>query len=222
MANLIEMAKIQIDGLVKAAYEKAAENGELPGGATLRGSVEIPKDAANGDYACGYAMAAAREMRMAPRRIAETLAKYLDLEGSYFASCEVAGAGFMNFRLSDAWYRDVIREVETDGDGYGSSDVGHGERIMVEFVSANPTGPMTIGNARGGALGDTLASVFERAGYDVTREFYVNDAGNQIDLFGRSIEARYLQICLGEENVAFPDDGYHGDDIKELARLIRG
>ena len=220
MANLIEMAKTQIDGLVRAAYEKAAENGELPRGATLRGSVEIPKDAANGDYACGYAMVAAREMKMAPRRIAEVLAKHLNLEGSYFATCEVAGAGFMNFRLSDVWYKEVIREVEQEGDNYGSSDVGRGESIMVEFVSANPTGPMTIGNARGGALGDTLASVFERAGYDVTREFYVNDAGNQIDLFGRSIEARYLQICLGEENVEFPDDGYHGDDIKELAELI--
>ena len=220
MANLIEKAKVQIDQLVKAAYEKAAADGALPAGVTLRGSVEIPKDEANGDYACGYALAAAREMRMAPRKIAETLNQYLDLEGSYFKSCEVAGAGFMNFRLSTLWYKEVLKEVEAEGDAYGSSNIGNNQRVMVEFVSANPTGPMTIGNARGGVLGDTLASILERAGYDVTREFYVNDAGNQIDLFGKSIDARYMQICLGEENYEFPDNGYHGDDIKELAKII--
>ncbi len=220
MANLIEKAKLQIEELVKTAYEKAAEKGTLPAGAELKGGVEIPKDAAHGDYACSYAMGMAKALKTAPRKIAEALCAELDLDGSFFDGAEIAGAGFINFRLADAWYGDVLKTVEEEGGRYGDIDIGHGERVMVEFVSANPTGPMTIGNARGGVLGDTLSSVMAKAGYDVTREFYVNDAGNQVDLFGRSIEARYLQLCLGEDAVEFPEDGYHGDDIKELAKLI--
>ncbi len=220
MVNLIDSAKTQIEELLKRAYEKAAEQGVLPAGVTLKGTVEIPKDTSYGDYASSAAMAAAREARMAPVKIAQALLDNVDLEGTYFASAEVAGAGFINFRLGPKWYAQVISSVEEEGADYGRIDVGHGERVMVEFVSANPTGPMTIGNARGGVLGDTLASVLDRAGYSVSREFYVNDAGNQVDLFGRSIEARYLQICLGEDAVEFPDNGYHGDDIKELAAQI--
>ena len=220
MINVIEEAKKQISSLVKSAYGRAAEKGLLPGGAELKGTIEIPKDTAHGDYACGYAMAAARDMHMAPRKIAEALLSELELDGSYFTRAEVAGAGFINFWLADKWYGDVLAAVEREGKDYGTSDIGRGERVMVEFVSANPTGPMTIGNARGGVLGDTLAAVLEKAGYDVWREFYVNDAGNQVDLFGKSIEARYLQLCLGEDQVEFPDNGYHGDDIRELARLI--
>lgn len=220
MVNLIESAKDQIDELVKKAYSSAAEKGILPSGCQLKGSIEIPKDSANGDYACGYAMAAARDMHKAPKQIAEAIAAELDLSGSYFESVSVAGPGFINFKLSNRWYREVLEGIEKSGSRYGDIDVGHGEKVMVEFVSANPTGPMTIGNARGGVLGDTLAAILQKAGYDVWREFYVNDAGNQVDLFGKSIEARYLQLCLGEDAVEFPDNGYHGDDIKELAKMI--
>ena len=220
MASLIEMAKSQADSLLQAAYGRAVAGGRLPEGG-LRGSVEIPKDTRNGDYAANHAMAAAKSMHMAPRRVAEELLACLELEGSYFSACEIAGPGFLNFRLAPAWYAAVLNNIISEGDGYGRSDAGHGERVMVEFVSANPTGPMTIGNARGGVLGDALASVLDRAGYDVYREFYVNDAGNQVDLFGRSIEARYLQLCLGEDAVEFPDNGYHGDDIRALAAMIR-
>ena len=220
MANLIEMAKSQADSLLQAAYGRAVAGGRLPEGG-LRGSVEIPKDTRNGDYAANHAMAAAKSMHMAPRRVAEELLACLELEGSYFSACEIAGPGFLNFRLAPAWYAAVLNNIISEGDGYGRSDAGRGERVMVEFVSANPTGPMTIGNARGGVLGDALASVLDRAGYDVYREFYVNDAGNQVDLFGRSIEARYLQLCLGEDAVEFPDNGYHGDDIRALAAMIR-
>lgn len=220
MANLAEKAKNEIHSLLCASYERAAASGALPAGAEMRGSIDVPKNPEHGDYACGYAMAAAKEMKMAPRKIAEELTANLDLEGSYFSSAEIAGAGFINFRFSPKWYREVLLAVESEGERYGNIDVGAGERVMVEFVSANPTGPMTIGNARGGVLGDTLSSVLQRAGYDVTREFYVNDAGNQVDLFGKSIEARYMQICLGEDAVEFPDDGYHGDDIRELAQVI--
>ena len=220
MTNLIEAAKQQIWDLMHAAYDKAAAAGTLPAGQTLKGAVEIPKDTVYGDYACGCAMAAARDMRMAPRKIAEALVEQIDLDGTYFRECTIAGAGFINFRVSDAWYADLLKGIEADGADYGRVNDGKGEKVMVEFVSANPTGPMTIGNARGGVLGDTLATVLDFAGYNVWREFYVNDAGNQIDLFGKSIEARYLQLLYGEENVEFPDNGYHGDDIRELARLI--
>jgi arginyl-tRNA synthetase len=220
MANLIDMAKNQIDELLKAAYAKAVDAGLLPGGCELKGAVEIPRDTANGDYAATYAMAAAKQLHMAPKKIAEILTQNMDLEGSYFTSYQVAGPGFINFTLSDKWYGQVMQAVEDEKDVYGNCDIGQGKRVMVEFVSANPTGPMTIGNARGGVLGDTLASVLQKAGYNVWREFYVNNAGNQVDLFGRSVEARYLQLCLGENAVEFPDDGYHGDDIKELAKLI--
>ena len=220
MVNPMEQAKQELNSRILAAAERAAAAGELPS-AALGGGVEQPKDTANGDLAANHAMASAKVMRMAPRKIAETLVQHLDLTDSWFKSAEIAGPGFLNFRLSDKWYQDVIASVEKAGADFGRSDVGHGERVMVEFVSANPTGPMTIGNARGGVLGDALASVLDRAGYDVWREFYVNDAGNQVALFGESIEARYLQLIQGEDAVAFPDNGYHGDDIRELARLIR-
>ncbi|NMA25942.1 MAG: arginine--tRNA ligase [Clostridiales bacterium] len=220
MANLIDSAKLRIDELIHKAYKEAVSAGALPSGFIISGAVEIPRDALNGDYAATHALSAARGIKTAPRKIAEAIAGHLDLSGSYFGRFEIAGPGFINFFLSDKWYQDVLCAIEAEGADYGSSDIGRGERVMVEFVSANPTGPMTIGNARGGVLGDTLAAVLEKAGYDVWREFYVNDSGNQVELFGKSIEARYMQLCLGEENVKFPDNGYHGDDIRELARLI--
>ena len=215
--NMLQCAKQQITELIGKAYAAAAEKGELPEGVALPGSVEIPKDTANGDYAANYALAGAKAMRMPPRKVAEILVANLDLSGSWFDSVEIAGPGFMNFRLGESWYSDVIKTVVREGSDYGRSNIGEGKKLMVEFVSANPTGPMHMGNARGGVLGDALASVLEKTGYDVTREFYVNDAGNQIEKFAVSIEARCLQLLLGEDAVEFPEDGYHGDDIKELA-----
>ena len=220
MANMIQGAKDRISEILTAAYNKAVEKGELPAGAALSGSVEIPKDTANGDYAANHAMTGAKALHMAPRKIAEALVANMELEGSWFSSVEVAGPGFINFRLAESWYSDVLRNIAAEGANYGRVDVGHGQRLMVEFVSANPAGPMHMGNARGGVLGDALASVLDRAGYQVWREFYVNDAGNQIEKFANSIDARYEQLLLGEEQVAFPEDGYHGDDIKDLAKLF--
>jgi len=224
--NLITAAKNQIDELINTAFEKIRTSGKLPDGVSsddadkLSGSVEIPRDTSHGDYAATHAMAAAKKFKMPPRDIASLLVDNINLENSYFKSLSIAGPGFINFVLADKWYTDVLHAVENMGENYGKSDIGNGKRVMVEFVSANPTGPMTIGNARGGALGDILASVLERAGYSVWREFLLNDTGNQVDLFGRSIDARYMQLCLGEENYEFPDDGYHGDDIKNLAQMI--
>ena len=218
MANLIEQAKAQIETLLGEAYLAAAAKGVLPAGAALSGTVEIPKDVQNGDFAANHAMTGARALRMAPRKIAEALTAELKLDGSYFRAVEVAGPGFINFRLGELWYAEVLRAVVAEGADYGRVELGRGEKVMVEFVSANPTGPMHMGNARGGVLGDAIASVLDRAGYEVWREFYVNDAGNQIEKFASSIDARYRQLILGEDAVEFPEDGYHGDDIKELAK----
>ena len=220
MIHMIQNAKDQVLALTHAAYEAAVAAGKLPADVAVRANVEIPKDPANGDYTTTFALAAAKAMKKSPREIAGILLENLKLEDSYFASAEIAGAGFLNFRLAEKWYREVLAAVESEGAAYGRSDALKGQRIMVEFVSANPTGPMHMGNARGGVLGDTLASVLEAAGADVWREFYVNDAGNQIEKFASSLEARYLQIILGEDAVAFPEGGYHGDDIKELAQAF--
>ena len=218
MIHMIQNAKNQVLALTKEAYARAAAEGLLPEGVEVNAGVEIPKDASNGDYTTTFALAAAKAMKKNPRELAGILAEKMELSGSYFTSVEIAGPGFLNFRLGEKWFADVLQAVETEGAEYGSGDMLKGKKIMVEFVSANPTGPMHMGNARGGVLGDTLAAVLGRCGAEVEREFYVNDAGNQIEKFANSLEARYLQIIHGEENVEFPEDGYHGDDIRELAK----
>ena len=218
--NMIQKAKEQVQELTKHAYAAAVKEGLLPEGVTVEPSVEIPKDVSNGDYTTTFCLAAAKAMKMNPRQVAAVLTQHMTLQDSYFTSVEIAGPGFMNFRLGDKWFGDTVAAIETAGEDYGCSDMLRGQKIMVEFVSANPTGPMHMGNARGGVLGDTLASVLKKSGADVWREFYVNDAGNQIEKFAKSLEARYFQIIKGEDAVEFPEDGYHGDDIRELARLF--
>ena len=220
MANLTQSAKNAVSEIINAAYDAAVAKGELPSGAVFSGIVEIPKDTANGDFAANHAMTGAKALRMAPKKIAETLINNMELDGTWFSSAECAGPGFINFRLASGWYGDVLAAVEAEDADYGRSDALAGKKIMVEFVSANPTGPMHMGNARGGVLGDTLAEVMARAGAEVWREFYVNDAGNQIEKFALSLEARYLQIILGEDAIEFPEDGYHGEDIRQLAQLF--
>ena len=218
--NMTQNAKDQVLDLTVSAYQKAAAEGLLPQDAAVTPSVEIPKDTANGDYTTTFCLAAAKALKKNPRQVAQILMDHMDLSGSYFTSVEMAGPGFLNFRLGNKWFRDTVACVEQEGAAYGCNDALKGQKIMVEFVSANPTGPMHMGNARGGVLGDTLASVLQKSGADVWREFYVNDAGNQIEKFAKSLEARYLQIIKGEDAVEFPEDGYHGDDIRELARAF--
>ena len=218
MINMIQNAKDQAAALAMSAYRAAVADGTLPEAEVKTAPVEIPKDTANGDFTTTFALAASKALRQSPRNIAQTLLDHMELEGTYFASAEIAGPGFLNFRLNPSWYEGVMQAVESEGETYGTNDGLKGKKYMVEFVSANPTGPMHMGNARGGVLGDTLAAVLAHCGADVTREFYVNDAGHQIDKFAHSIEARYLQIIQGEENVPFPEDGYQGGDIKELAQ----
>ena len=218
--NMIQSAKDQVLALTMTAYETAAAEGLLPADVAVKPSVEIPKDTANGDYPTTFCLAAAKALHKNPRQVAQILMDHMQLEGSYFTTVEMAGPGFLNFRLGDKWFGDTVACVEREGADYGSSDMLAGKKYMVEFVSANPTGPMHMGNARGGVLGDTLASVLQKSGADVWREFYVNDAGNQIEKFAKSLEARYFQIIKGEDAVEFPEDGYHGDDIRELAQLF--
>lgn len=220
MANLIQSAREQVARLTQTAYEKAAAEGLLPGGEIIKGSVEVPKDSKNGDFASSFAMAGAKALHQNPRAVAQIILEHLDLEGSYFERAEIAGPGFLNFFYSSGWYGGVLSAVEADPANYGGSQEGSGRKVMVEFVSANPTGPMHMGNARGGVLGDTLANVLKRVGCDTWKEFYVNDAGNQIHKFAVSIYARYMQLIVGEENYEFPEEGYHGEDIKEMAKAF--
>lgn len=218
MSKLVKETENALHTLVLEALGKAMAAGELPEAAMPPFIVEIPQDRANGDYATNAAFVGAKVFRTAPVKIAQAIAKYIDLGDSYFSECSVAGAGFINFRLNDKFYADILLDVLEKGENYGKSDFGKGAKVNVEFVSANPTGPMHIGNARGGALGDCLAAVLEMAGYDVTREFYINDAGNQIEKFGLSLDIRYQQIYKGADAVELPEDSYHGADISARAQ----
>ena len=219
--NMIQSAKDQIVELTQKAYAAAVQEKLLPEGVTTVPAVEIPKDAANGDYTTTFCLAASKALHKNPREVANILTSHMQFDGTYFTSVEIAGPGFLNFRLGGKWYADVIAAVESEGRNFGRGEGLKGKKYMVEFVSANPTGPMHMGNARGGVLGDTLAEVLDWSGADVWREFYVNDFGNQIDKFAKSIEARYIQLIKGEDAVEFPEDGYHGDDIRELAEAYR-
>ena len=217
MSKAVSIAKEQVSAVIEAAMKKAMAAGMLPEAELPVFTVERPADRSHGDFATNAAMASARAFRMAPPKIAAAIMENLDLNGTYFVKAETAGPGFMNFFLGSAFYSDVLTEVLTKDSAYGRSDYGNHRKVMVEFVSANPTGPMHMGNARGGALGDCLASVLDAAGYDVWREFYVNDAGNQLDKFGLSLSIRYQQL-FAENPPELPEDSYHGEDILDLAK----
>lgn len=216
MSKIVFEVKDSIKDIVKNAAIKAIADGVLPEAELTDFNVEVPADRAHGDFAVNAAMVWARIFKSNPRKIAETLVERINFDGTYIEKAEIAGPGFLNLFLSDRYYAAIVSDVLKKGEAYGESDMGAGQKVMVEFVSANPTGPMHIGNARGGALGDCLAAVLDKAGYDVTREFYVNDAGNQIAKFGASLDARYMQIFKPETE--FPEDGYHGADITERAK----
>ncbi len=218
MSVVVKNAENQIKDVIIAAAKKAMENGDLPSAELTPFSVEKPSDTSHGDYAVNCAMAWSRVFRSAPRMIAEKLMANAELDGTYIDRFEIAGPGFINLFLSDKYYSDIVTDILNKGEDYGKSDVGAGKRALVEFVSANPTGPMHIGNARGGALGDCLASVLSLAGYNVEREFYVNDAGNQIEKFGLSLELRYLQLY--KDGIEMPEDSYHGADIVAHAKAF--
>lgn len=218
MINLISDAFIQAKELVMKAMGELVADGTFPAEPVPAFNTEIPADSKNGDVSTNAAMVCARPFRNNPRKIAEAIVSKIDLNGSYFARCEVAGPGFINFFYSTEWYATVVATVLEQKEKYGETDLGAGKSVLVEFVSANPTGPMHIGNARGGAIGDCLASVLEKAGYEVAREFYINDAGNQIEKFKTSLEVRYLQIYKPETEL--PEDAYKGQDIIDHANAF--
>jgi len=213
MTNIIEDIREQIKNTVKNALAVAVEKGELPEASVEEIIIETPKEKEHGEFSTNIAMQLARQVRKAPVQTASILIANMNFADTYIENVECAGPGFINFFLKKAWLYDSLKIIDRERDDYGRINIGHGQKVMVEFVSANPTGPLHMGNARGGALGDCIASVLQAAGYDVTREFYVNDAGNQIEKFGSSLEARYIQLLKGEDAVEFPEDGYQGEDI---------
>ncbi|AGC69488.1 arginine--tRNA ligase ArgS [Thermoclostridium stercorarium subsp. stercorarium DSM 8532] len=213
MYSIYEEITEQLETAVKNAISRAISEGELPEAEIPKIMFERPREEAFGDLSTNLAMQMAKQMKMAPRNLAQVIVKHIKTEGTYIDKVEVAGPGFINFYFNNEWLYRTLRLIDEKREHYGEINIGNGEKVMVEFVSANPTGPLHMGNARGGALGDCIASVLEKAGYNVTREYYINDAGNQIEKFGISLEARYLQQFMGEDSVPFPEDGYHGEDI---------
>ena len=238
MNNMIELAKQQVKETVMNALGRLVAEGKIEAVPLPAFNVERPADVSHGDFSCNAAMASAKALRNNPRAIGQMIADAAVLDGTVFEKIEVAGPGFLNFFISPLWFNETVGEVISSGGDYGKTELGKGKRVLVEFVSANPTGPMHIGNARGGALGDSLSSVLQFAGYEVEREFYVNDAGNQIEKFGKSLSIRDMQIADGnksdviasygdddvcrkifedEENFPMPEDVYKGVDIIEHA-----
>ncbi len=211
MTNPILDAKQECREIVLAALGRCVANGELSPESVPDFTIEIPGDISHGDFATNVAMVSARVFRKAPRQIAEALTKQMVLDGTSFDAVEVAGAGFINFTLGRRWFSSSVQQALREKENYGRTDYGQGKKMLVEFVSANPTGPMHIGNARGGALGDGIAAVLDWSGFQADREFYINDAGNQINKFGLSLDLRYQQLY--KEGIEMPEDSYHGDDI---------
>ena len=216
MSKIVKETESKLYDAIVNAVNTATDKGDLPEAQMPKFIIEKPADKKNGDFSSNIAMAGARAYHQAPRAIAEAIVKNFSFDDGYIDRCEIAGPGFINFYLSDKYYSEILKDVVESGDSYGRSDYGRGKKINVEFVSANPTGPMHMGNARGGALGDCLAAVLDFAGYDVSREFYINDAGNQIEKFATSLEVRYLQEC--GKDIELPEDAYHGADITAHAR----
>ena len=243
MSDLIKKASTQLREMIMDAIGVLVAEQAVPAVPMPDFTIEIPADKSHGDFAANTAMVCAKAFKMPPRKIAELITEKVQMEGTMFEKTEVAGPGFMNFFLGRKWFSEVVENVLTEGENYGKTDTGAGKRALVEFVSANPTGPMHIGNARGGAIGDCLASVLQWAGWHAEREFYVNDAGNQIEKFGKSLSLRYMHICsekgqeiyksaadteevcrriYGEEGSSedfpMPEDVYLGQDIIEHAK----
>ena len=221
MTNIIENIREQIRRVVGKAMAAAVGKGLMPDVSINEIIVETPKEEEHGDFSTNIAMLLAKKAKKAPVQIASILIENMDFTGTYIKRAECAGPGFINFFLETSWLYDTLKIIDREREDYGRINIGQGKKVVVEFVSANPTGPLHMGNARGGALGDCIASVLQAAGYDVTREYYVNDAGNQIEKFGISLEARYIQLLKGEDAVEFPEDGYQGEDIIDHMRDYR-
>ena len=218
LLNIIEETQSALRQGVAAACAQAMAAGTLPEAALPDFVIETPKDEKNGDFSTNLAMQLTRILRQNPRKIAEAIADGIDLPG-LVERVEIAGPGFINFYLVPGWLNRVLPAIQEEDADYGKSNAGGGEHVQVEFVSANPTGLLHMGNARGGALGDTLAAVLNEAGYVCDKEYYINDAGNQVENLGKSVEARYFEL-LGRDDYQIPEDGYHGKDIIATAQRL--
>ncbi len=243
MYNAVNEAKLQVKEIIMEALGRLVSEGKLPAEPLPPFQVTIPADVAHGDFSANAALVSAKALKNNPRAIATMIAEAAELAGTAFDKIEVAGPGFLNFFIGKSWFSEVVTKAIALGEDYGKTDMGKGKRMLVEFVSANPTGPMHIGNARGGAIGDSLSSLLQEAGYEVSREFYINDAGNQVEKFGKSLSLRYMQLCSedgkkymaanpemeqltqaifdesGEGQLfAMPEDVYLGQDIIEHAK----
>lgn len=216
--NFIKVMKNRIKDMVFEAYKEAFMEGKLDKIDEFLCDIEIPKEEKNGNFSVNFAMRNAKNLHKAPKQIADIIVGKINTEDTFVEKCEVAGPGFINFYLKDEFFTDSCEKAYKMGDEFGKTDMGNGKKVNVEFISANPTGPMHIGNARGGAIGDCLANIYKWAGYDVTKEFYVNDAGNQIEKFAVSLEGRFIQLVKGEDAIDFPEDAYQGEDIREAMR----
>ena len=216
--NMNEKAKNEVKEIVMKALGQLVADGKLPGEPLPPFTVEQPADSSHGDFSCNAALVSAKTYRKNPRETAGLIAENAVLDGTIFDRVEVAGPGFINFFLNPLWFGETVSAAIEEGGNYGRTELGGGKRVLVEFVSANPTGPMHIGNARGGAIGDCLSSLLEYAGYYVEREFYINDAGNQVNKFGLSLDIRYKQIFGSTEEM--PEDSYHGQDIIDHAKAF--
>ena len=210
MTNMMETAQAELRELLMAALGQLVAEGKIPAEPIPAFKIEVPADKSHGDLATNIAMASAKALHMAPRAIAELLVGAMRFDGTYFSRAEIAGPGFLNFFVETSWFADTVQAVLTEGADYGRSDSGKGKRALVEFVSANPTGPMHVGNARGAALGDGIAALLEWTGWDTQREFYINDAGNQVEKFGKSLSLRYQQLCSEKGQAVIA--AYPGDD----------
>ncbi|MFD2614557.1 arginine--tRNA ligase [Paenibacillus gansuensis] len=213
--NALEQMK---NKLKEAIADAVAKSGLVEPGTPVAVALEVPKEKAHGDFSTNAAMQLTKLAKKNPRQIAETILENLDQGSAGIEKAEIAGPGFINFFMNRSYLYNVVPEVLTAGADYGRINAGQGRRIQLEFVSANPTGSLHLGHARGAAVGDALCNVLDFAGYEVTREYYINDAGNQVMNLAKSIEARYLQE-LGQE-VEMPEDGYHGEDIKGFAKEL--
>lgn len=218
LLNIIEETQSALRQGVAAACAQAMAAGTLPEAALPDFVIETPKDEKNGDFSTNLAMQLTRILRQNPRKIAEAIVSGIDLPG-LVERVEIAGPGFINFYLVPGWLNRVLPAIQEEDADYGKSNAGGGEHVQVEFVSANPTGLLHMGNARGGALGDTLAAVLNEAGYVCDKEYYINDAGNQVENLGKSVEARYFEL-LGRDDYQIPEDGYHGKDIIATAQRL--
>ncbi len=243
MYNAVNEAKNQVSEVIMEALGRLVAEGKIPAEPLPPFQVTIPADPTHGDFSANVALVSAKALKSNPRAIAQMLAEAAELAGTAFDKVEVAGPGFLNFFVGGVWFSDVVTNVVKLGADYGKTELGKGKRVLVEFVSANPTGPMHIGNARGGAIGDCLSSLLAEAGYEVSREFYINDAGNQVEKFGKSLSLRYMQVCseagqraaaenkdmesftkaiYGEDGNSpefpMPEDVYLGQDIIEHAK----